>query len=72
MDHIRGDGEVVVKELDRPAVVSKNASDFCRGEENRLRMRPCHPQLHLRLAREVDRFALNGEKPAVFLLKAAN
>jgi hypothetical protein len=69
LDHVGGDGEIVVKELNRPGRIGDGAANLRGGNEDDLRARLFHPPLHLDLAGQGDVIAFDGDKLAVFRVK---
>jgi hypothetical protein len=71
MNRIQGDGEIVIKEWHRSAVIRDDAADLGRREKDRLRTRLSYPPLDLFQTPQVDLSALHGEKSTVLWLKTA-
>ena len=67
MNHVRGDGEIVVEELRWPPIIGNDAANLsCRQKHS---LRPClvHPCLDLHLTSQVEILTRNCEKGAIDL-----
>ena len=66
VDHVRGDGEIVVEEFGAQRVVGDDAADLCRRQKHSLRLVGGKPVEHCGLIAQIDLAASEREQFDVF------